>query len=273
MRPLVIYHGNCIDGFCAAWCFWHQYAGEVDFFAGSFGKAPPAHAGRDVYLVDFSYPRAVVEQMLASAHSVTLIDHHHTAIKDLAALPGLQQFIDQARSGATLAWDFLFPDTARPRLLEHVEDRDLWRFALPHTREILAALFSYEFSFALFDDLIAEGDAALQRLRVEGEVLERKRKKDMQQLLAACTRQMQIGGHWVPVANIPWLFASDAAQELAQNAPFAAVYWDSGQGRKFELRSRPDGADVAAIAQSYGGGGHLHAAGFMVSRKHPLARA
>ncbi len=273
MRPLVIYHGNCMDGFCAAWCFWHKFAGEVDFFPGSFGKPPPAHAGREVFLVDFSYPRAVVSAMLERAHSVTLIDHHHTALQDLADLPGLQQFTDQARSGVTLAWDFLFPNQPRPRLLEHVEDRDLWRFALPDTREIVAALFSYEYSFAMFDEWIAQGEAALQQLRQEGVVLERKRKKDLQHLLSACTRQMQIGGQWVLVANLSWMLASDAAQELAQNGPFAAVYWDTGSGRKFELRSRPEGADVAAIARGYGGGGHVHAAGFMVDRQHVLARS
>lgn len=271
MRPLVIYHGNCLDGFCAAWCFWHKFSSEVDFFPGNFGKPPPAHAGREVFLVDFSYPRETVTHMLASAQSVTLIDHHHTALQDLADLPGLQYFTDQARSGVTLAWDFLFPNQIRPRLLEHVEDRDLWRFALPDTREIVAALFSYEYSFSLLDELVTQGVAALAQLRQEGIVLERKRRKDMQHLLNACTRQMLIGGELVPVANVPWMLASEAAHQLAQHAPFAACYWDTAIGRKFELRSRQDGADVASIARSYGGGGHLHAAGFMVRREHPLA--
>jgi hypothetical protein len=54
---------------------------------------------------------------------VTLIDHHKTALEDLAGLPSLHTFTDLERSGATLAWDYLFPDKPRPLLLGHIEDR------------------------------------------------------------------------------------------------------------------------------------------------------
>ena len=35
-RPLVIYHGNCADGFSAAWCFWRKYGTGADYVAGVF---------------------------------------------------------------------------------------------------------------------------------------------------------------------------------------------------------------------------------------------
>lgn len=38
MRPLVIYHGNCADGFSAAWCFWRKYGTEQ--LVGFCAKAP-----------------------------------------------------------------------------------------------------------------------------------------------------------------------------------------------------------------------------------------
>ena len=63
-RPLVIYHSNCADGFSAAWCFWRKYGTEADYHAGVYQQDPPDVAGRDVYLVDFSYKRPVVEAML-----------------------------------------------------------------------------------------------------------------------------------------------------------------------------------------------------------------
>jgi nanoRNase/pAp phosphatase (c-di-AMP/oligoRNAs hydrolase) len=58
---------------------------------------------------------------------------------------------------------------------------------------------------------------------------------------------------------------SDAAHKLAQGNPFAACYWDTPNGRVFGLRSDENGLDVSAIAKNYGGGGHVHAAGFTVS--------
>jgi hypothetical protein len=32
----VIYHGNCADGFSAAWCFWRKYGTGADYVAGVF---------------------------------------------------------------------------------------------------------------------------------------------------------------------------------------------------------------------------------------------
>ena len=85
-KPLVIYHGNCADGFSAAWCFWRYHRDTADYVAGVYQTPPPDVTGRDVYLVDFSYKRAVVADMLTKAARVTLIDHHKTAIEDLAGL-------------------------------------------------------------------------------------------------------------------------------------------------------------------------------------------
>ena len=36
-----------------------------------------------MFLVDFSYPRPVLEAMVAVADSVTILDHHVTAAEDL----------------------------------------------------------------------------------------------------------------------------------------------------------------------------------------------
>lgn len=277
---LVIYHANCADGFSAAWVFHHHHQRGVigrpypEFHAGRYGYAPPDVAGRHVFLVDFSFKRPVVESMLAEAASVTLIDHHATALDDLAGLPGLAMYTDLARSGATLAWDFLFPGELRPLLLGHIEDRDLWKFQLAGTREISAAVFSRPYDMATWDRLMASDPADLVVLTAQGEAIERKHRKDLNELVATCRRTLTIDGMAVPAANMPSIFASDAGELLATGEPFAAVYWDTAEHRQFSLRSRgPDGADVAAIAQRYGGGGHLNAAGFRVTRDHELARA
>ena len=55
--PLIIYHDNCADGFGAAWTVRQALGGEnVDFHAGHYGKPAPDVEGRDVIIVDFSYP-------------------------------------------------------------------------------------------------------------------------------------------------------------------------------------------------------------------------
>lgn len=282
-RPLVIYHGNCADGFSAAWCFWHKYGHDADYVAGVYQQDPPDVTGRDVYLVDFSYKRAVVEQMLMQANFVCLIDHHKSAIEDLQPLfmqdswtgepKQLAYFTDLNRSGATLAWDYLFPHQSRPPLLGHVEDRDLWRFKLPGTREIQAAVFSYEYTFENWDRLMMADERELATLTAAGAAIERKHQKDVAELVKVCRRQMQIGGFNVWVASLPYTLTSDAGHLMAKGELFAACYWDTAAGRVFSLRSQDDGIDVSEIAKQYGGGGHAHAAGFKVPRDHKLAFA
>lgn len=284
-RPLVIYHGNCADGFSAAWCFWRKYGDACDYMAGVYQQEPPDVTGRDVYLVDFSYKRPVVEKMIAQANSLTLIDHHKTAIDDLRPLKEqivqtngdgagdtFGWFCDMNRSGATLAWDFLFPNEPRPLLLGHVEDRDLWRFKLTGTREIQACVFSYEYTFEQWDRLMAADQSGLLQMTVAGAAIERKHHKDIAELVGVCKRRLVIGGHDVPVASLPYTLTSDAGHLMAQGEPFAACYWDTEGARVFSLRSADDGLDVSEIAKQYGGGGHVRAAGFSVPRNHELAR-
>lgn len=271
-RPLVIYHGNCADGFSAAWCFWRKYKERADYFAGVYSKEPPDVKGRVVYLVDFSYPRDVTVKMLLDAKRITLIDHHKSALEDLIDVVPLQdQFVDLNRSGAGLAWDFLFPEEPRPLLLNHVEDRDLWRFKLANTREIQSNLFSFEYKFELWDKMMQADQVELLKMTVAGAAIERKSRKDIAELLAVCKRRMVIGGHDVPVANLPYTMSSDAGVEMGKGELFAACYMDSANSRTFSLRSSSDGLDVSEISKLYGGGGHAKASGFRVPRNHILA--
>lgn len=279
MRPLCIYHGNCADGFGAAWVVrrWFKER-EIDFHPGFYGTEPPDVAGREVIMVDFSYKRPVLERMAAAAQMILILDHHKTAAEDLegyrvpiwgaqAMQAGVWALFDMNRSGAGLAWDFFFPHEKRPRLIDHIEDRDLWRFTLAGTREIQANLFSFPYDFAVWDDLVekAERPGGFADMLIGGVAIDRKMLKDIAEILGVATRRMVIGGVDVPVVNLPYTMASEAAGKLAEGASFGASYFDNATHRVFSLRSRgADGADVSAIAKAYGGGGHKNAAGFQM---------
>ena len=267
MNPLCIYHGNCADGFGAAWVFKRFADREFDFHAGTYQDAPPDVTGRDVYLVDFSYKRPVVEAMLERASRIVVIDHHKTAIDDLQPLIDsrrIESLCSLEHSGAVLAWRWFCGnnhDDSMPKLLAHIEDRDLWRFTLERTREIQANVFSHPYDFDVWDELM-ETDP--QKLAEEGAAIERKHHKDIAELVGVVTRELVIGGYRVPVANLPYTLTSDAGHLLAKGRPFAGCYWDTPDGRVFSLRSQENGIDVSEIAKLYGGGGHKHASGFRV---------
>ena len=97
-----------------------------------------------------------------------------------------------------------------------------------------------------------------------GKTLRRKHNKDLDEILKATKRRMLICGYSVPVANVPYMFASDAGNRMAEGELFSASYFDTPDGRKFSLRSKDTGLDVSEIAKRYGGGGHARAAGFMM---------
>ncbi len=286
MKPLCIYHGNCADGFGAAWAVRASLGGDVEFHPGTYQMDPPDVLGRDVIMADFSYKRPVLDEMAKSARSILILDHHKTAADDLSGLREplgnwddhladcnlqdplqmvfptyIRAIFDMNRSGAGITWDF-FHDVVRPPLIDHIEDRDLWRFALEGTRQIQAVVFSYPYDFDVWDGLMV---ADLNSLRAEGEAIERKHFKDIDELLDVTMRYMVIGGHRVPVANLPYTLTSDAGHQMAEGNPFAACYWDTPDGRVFSLRSTDDGLDVSDIAKQYGGGGHAQAAGFSVA--------
>lgn len=272
MKPLCIYHGNCADGFGAAWVFKRYGNREFDFHPGVHQTTPPDCSGRDVYLVDFSYKREVVEAIRKVATRVVLIDHHKTALDDLAPLiadKSIEALTSLDHSGAMLAWKWFNGNNEDdlPQLLRHIEDRDLWRFTLPGTREIQANLFSYPYDFEVWDRLMS---TPVQDLINDGVAIERKHFKDIDELLLVVTRRMVIGGYNVPVANLPYTLVSDAAHELAKREPFAGCYWDTPNGRVFGLRSTDNGVDVSEIAKQYGGGGHKNSAGFTIPYGHEL---
>lgn len=271
-KPLCIYHGNCLDGFGAAWAVHHALGDAVEFYKGIHQQAPPDVDGRDVFLVDFSYKKSVLKNMLAKAASITILDHHISAEEDLSALlksGELNGLFDMNQSGAMLTWLWFNPQQQIPELITHIQDRDLWLFNIEGTREITTALSSYPFDFKVWDTLMTSDRNGLEKLRRDGEAIERKLKKDIEGLIASGVRRMNIGGYNVPVLNASSAYVSDAGNILSTGEAFAACYWDHPDGRSFSLRSRNDdgetGINVADVAKKYGGGGHKNAAGFTVN--------
>lgn len=269
-EKVCIYHGNCADGFTAAWVIRKAFTDDnLKFYPGFYGAPAPDVTNKEVIITDFSYPRAILEGMAEKASSVLVLDHHETAEQDLKDAKGVVSVFDMHRSGCRITWDYYFPNQTPPQLLLHIEDRDLWRFALRKTREIQASVFSFEYKFDVWDWLMK---ADLNDLARDGEAIERKHFKDIRELIPVTKRRMLIGGYDVPVANLPYTLVSDAANIMAQGEPFAACYYDTEKERIFGLRSTQEGINVAEIAKMYGGGGHKHASGFRVPHGDKLAK-
>lgn len=250
---IVLYHAECSDGFGAAWAIWKRFPG-VRFIPVKHGHPPPdGLTSQHVVIVDFSYARPILDTMASETKNLLVLDHHITAQQALAGLP--YAYFDQNKSGAVLAWEWAHGSRA-PWLLRYIQDKDLWKWALPGSREINAALASYPFDFQVWDrfsqaTLEQEGRAIL---RYERELVSK---------LAAQAVMVEFQGQIVPSVHSA-ILTSQIGERLSADHPFCVIWHDRDGRRFFSMRSREEGTDVGAIAASFGGGGHTHAAGFSV---------
>jgi uncharacterized protein len=263
--PLCIYHHPCPDGLTAAVIVREAWEGQIECHGMGYYDEPPDVTGRHVIMVDFSLKRPALLEMAESARTILILDHHETAQKELVDLPNnIVAVFDMEKSGAMMAWERWWPGQPAPQFVKHVQDRDLWRFALPWTREIMAAALSYEFSLDQWESFVfGPGEYnAMADLRAAGTHILRAQDKQIREYVRGTSHELTIGGFTVPAVNAPHSWASDAGHILAAGKPFAVAYHRTRKGWKFDLRSDDKGEHVGNIAARLGGGGHPHAAGF-----------
>jgi uncharacterized protein len=277
----ILYHAGCHDGFCAAW-LCHKVWPNAEYIPVQYNQPPPDVRGASVLIVDFSYPRDVLIAMRSTCKQtngqgeLAVLDHHKTAQADLEGLDWC--VFDMDKSGARLTWEFLWDNglidpikqfgtafldrSASPMLVDYTEDRDLWRWKLPSSREINAALRSYPLDLDLWNRL----NRCCEHLAAEGTAILREQQRLIDQHVGFA-RLLNIAGHEVYGVNAT-CHVSEIAQELAKRGPFGACWFENANGDKvYSLRSTEEsGVDVSAIAKQLGGGGHARAAGFTEKR-------
>ena len=266
MKPLVIYHDNCPDGFTAAWAVWRVLGDEAEYRAMNYGQRPSSpsdYEGRRVIFVDFSLPRLEFEALIRAGALVEIYDHHKTARADLADLAGAKVVFDMERSGAGIAWDeFHGRDNDRPALVNYVEDRDLWRWTLNGSRAVSEWLFSLPRTFAQWDEAAGDLHRDPESIVKIGDAFLRLKRERVAKVCEN-VRWLSFGDVRVPVVNHAWDM-SEIGEYLCEQFPEASCggyYFDRADKRQWGFRSRGD-FDVSALCKQYGGGGHTAAAGF-----------
>jgi oligoribonuclease NrnB/cAMP/cGMP phosphodiesterase (DHH superfamily) len=291
---LILFHANCSDGWCAAYICKKKYP-EAELMGLNHGLLPEALeelftycTGKDVIMVDYSLrTRELNDRLNSAAKSFRLLDHHKTAQAALEGAP--YATFDMKRSGAGLAWDYLFgknsPDfnaghllvgphkSYRPWWVDYTEDQDLWNWALPKSQEINAYLMTVPRTVESWDMIDTPETAELGGIGV-------RRYIEYYTKNVVADRQEGVfvfEGHnyCTAVLNIPYTGVSEAGNAACKAGYDIALLWfERGDGLiQFSLRSNKEGSniDVSAIAKAYGGGGHQNASGFQLSLKEGRA--
>jgi oligoribonuclease NrnB/cAMP/cGMP phosphodiesterase (DHH superfamily) len=261
---LVIYHKHCNDGFGAAFAAWLALGDRAEYFPAKYGDAPPDVSGRNVLIVDFSYRRDTLLEMAEKARSILVLDHHKSAMEDLQGLHFAK--FDTACSGAMLAWSFFHPDEHPPMLIKYIQDRDLWQWRLPDSREFSAALMSVPHTFESYKGCLR--DSAVRSLINEGAVIVGYIDREVASICKnAASRRLRVAPHLTCSVVNSSHHMSEVGDRLCKDADVGVIWYmdHRSQTWRVSMRSR-EGIDVTEIARFYKGGGHARAAGFSLGR-------
>lgn len=287
--PLVMYHKDCTDGLFAAYAAWKILGDDADYVPVAYGDYTLEKVqaefrlfqNREVHILDFSFPREVMDFLFSTCEKVIWLDHHKTAFEMYKLKPNETPeswydgsllcvssrhsvVLDNTHSGAYIAWDFYNMEDP-PLFIRYVDDYDRWQFKLIGTKEFQQGIRAHmPLNFSQLDKLLSPG-GAVAKLVSEGKVLLKTQLVQVDQLVKMCSSYFRIGDQVGLGANCPHHLTSEVGHALAnKSGTFGACWYRESTGEvKVSLRSTGD-YDVSALAKKYGGGGHKNAAGFKI---------
>ena len=301
-KPFVIYHADCADGFGAAFAAWTQFGDNAEYLPMQYGKDYSLSENtfdfkaREIYILDFSFPRNIMDMLFAGAEHIVWLDHHRTAFEMWEVPTGQRVWAETEKhhvklhmdkSGALLAWEYFHPGEEIPMLFKHIDDYDRWQFQLAGTKEIQQALWSYTpWSFAQWNQFLedtgfqSDDSTGIDAWYREGAAILRAHNQQVASTVKnaaikcsiQCDLPSQNSNHPIQgqvciglAANCPPHMQNDVGHQLAIQSGTYGLLWsiNTAGACKCSLRSNGD-YDVSAIAKAFGGGGHRNAAGFII---------
>ncbi len=261
-KIVVLYHGNCADGFSGAWAAWKILKNKAEYISVDPRSLPPKKiAGKKVYVIDVGYGKKQLIGLQADGNYVVVIDHHSSAKKD--AESANEYLFDDKHSAAVLAWAYFHSGKRLPLLFKHIEDIDLWKFKLPYTREILACLKFIDYDFRGWAKLVHD----IEKKKVREKYIEKGKaivsyQKEQLNMLVKRARIVKFLKYKTLVVNSSVL-TSELGNALSKKLPPIGIVWYAARDQiRVSLRSNGK-VDVSRLAKKFnGGGGHHDAAGF-----------
>lgn len=271
-KTIVLYHANCMDGFGAAWAYHYLIGKNAEYYPMNYGDEIPVPVNKDtnIVMLDFSMKAMEIERLSRLVNTIMIVDHHKSAIEDLKSMPiffNVSLILDNNHSGCVLTWEtfsIMRNDIAVPEFLLLIEDRDLWKFTLPHSKAFHAGASLMMKEFDIWDDLV-ERDNLLEVINT-GTILVKQFDK-MVESIASRVDTCAISDISTLSINCPPEYCSETGNYLLkkyEKLEVVLLYYMHGQQVKCSLRGKGL-VDCSMIASIYGGGGHKNAAGFTVT--------
>jgi oligoribonuclease NrnB/cAMP/cGMP phosphodiesterase (DHH superfamily) len=300
IKTSIISHANCTDGSMAAFLYYAYYKllnklDEVEFIFHQYGKPIPEINGANVIVVDMSFTKEELEHENFKCKHIEIFDHHETAAQPYGGYGWYScecnsgsvftALFEKEKSGAGLAWDnigfdirnavyekselpFLENQILMDRLqylVERVQDRDLWKYVFGDTRAVYEVLNSIPKDLEEWWKLIVETPQYVFNDKINEASIRVTMRLEIANSYAQKATVVPYKDKTVAIVNCPSNFASEVGDILGKQHAFAVMFIVSPKDKIViaSLRSNSEtGEDVSAIAKSFGGGGHVNAAGF-----------
>lgn len=256
---VVITHKNCNDGLgvylcCLSHCRDNNLADPTVIYMNYSDTLDLSLIeGKHVLIGDFSFDLETMKKIEEVAADYVLLDHHESA----RALEDLDNcYIDTTRSGAALVSVYLLE--YMPLLIALIEDRDLWKFSIMHSKEINTALSTIDRNDIERWMILLRHDDLVYDLKDMGCGILTYQDNVVKSIISSSKLTIKKWKQYeVPFINTTTLI-SEIGSELAKTYPFAVMYFITGSEIVFSFRSSPTGVDLLELKVPRG---HRNAAG------------
>jgi len=266
----VFYHGDK-DGEGAGAIVYKYYVKEqrtiddYEFIKINYDIPFPFHTiipNELVVIVDFSLQnKGDFSRLEALTSNIIWIDHHITAINKHAGIEidGLRR---DGTAGCALTWEYYYPNVEMPYVVKLLADYDVWTFAYGDTTNYLQTgirMHNAHPESSNWNEWLSPEFQAIQIIE-EGKNL-----IDYRNMLykgfVRSAYFADINGYKAICCNSN-VKTSQLFDSINDKYDLMCSYIFNGDTYSVSLYSVKTGIDVSEIAVQYGGGGHVHAAGF-----------
>lgn len=294
----VIYHKKCPDGFTGF--FLLHESQRIEPTAKIMPdvpsvKYPPNDINGNVIIVDVAYKCEVLEEIIKRAKTVLFIDHHITIRDDVLKLENkykdkFTSIYNEKKSGATLVWEFLYPNKKHPKFIDLIEDNDTGTWKISNVKDFMTG-FNVKYDLRLNNESILKFKSVFKNSTISKLIKIGKIYNEYKQFLVN-ENSTRISVQKFPSKMIYDKFNNTFNQMFNQifkrPGEFkAAVYCGSScpnpselakkvfenykcdifiswvlnlDRNEYVLTLRSENVDVGKIAKIFGGGGHTYAA-------------
>ena len=266
----VFYHLDP-DGCCAAAIACRFYGEGGRYTAWRHEMTFPHDeivAGEKLVFVDINLPDP--ERLWEKTQDIVWVDHHISAIEkngpwaNERAIPGIRQ---NGEAACVLAWRHFFPEEPIPAIVALIGDQDIWRFEFGDETRALhygLDLFDINPTGKFWHQWLVPGAsiAALEPMLAPGRAIHAYESKRRARMVREYAYETELAGHAAVACNLRG--NSAMFEELEKIYDICIAYMYNGERYQVSLYTLRDDIDVSKICETFGGGGHAKAAGFLI---------